>query len=91
MWVLSLAREDPQKEEVATYSSILAWKIPWAEEPGRPKSLWLQRVRHDWVHTVIRAFSLMPEGMDWNPVAIHLFLSWLVRVCSTLVVAAEDC
>ena len=42
-------------------------------------------------HTVIRAFSLTPEGMDWHPVDMHLFLSCLVRVCSTLVVAAEGC
>ena len=32
----------------ATHSSILAWKIPWTEEPGRLQSMWLQRVRHDW-------------------------------------------
>ena len=36
----------PEKE-MATYSSILAWKIPWTEEPGRLQSVGLQRVRHD--------------------------------------------
>ena len=35
--------EDPLEEEMATHSSILAWKIPWAEEPGRLQSLWLQK------------------------------------------------
>ena len=35
MRVLSLGREDPLEEEIATYSSILAWKIPWTEGPGR--------------------------------------------------------
>ena len=35
MWVLSLSQEDPLEEEMATHSSILAWKIPWTEEPGK--------------------------------------------------------
>ena len=34
MWVQSLGREDPLEKEMATYSSILVWKIPWTEEPG---------------------------------------------------------
>jgi len=34
MWVRSLGWEDPLEEEMATYSSILAWKIPWTEKPG---------------------------------------------------------
>ena len=44
---LSLGQEDHLEEEVATHSSILAWKILWTEEPGRLQSMWLQRVRHD--------------------------------------------
>ena len=47
MWVLSLGREDPLEEEMATPSSILAWIIPWAEEPGRLQSMESQRVGHD--------------------------------------------
>ena len=39
------------EEEMATHSSILAWKIPWTEEPGGLQSMGLQRVRHDWTHT----------------------------------------
>ena len=45
--VQSLGREDAMEEEMATYSSILAWKIPWTEEPGRLQSMGLQRVGHD--------------------------------------------
>ena len=45
--VRSLGREDPLEKEMATHSSTLAWKIPWAEEPGRLQSVGLQRVRHD--------------------------------------------
>ena len=38
-WVQSLGREDPLEKEMATHSSILAWKIPWTEEPGRFQSM----------------------------------------------------
>ena len=45
--VRSLGQEDPLEEEVATHSSILAWEIPWIEEPGGLHSSGLQRVGHD--------------------------------------------
>ena len=48
-WVRSLGWEDTLEKEMATHSSILAWKIAWMEEPGRLQSMWSQRVRHDWV------------------------------------------
>ena len=47
MRVPSLGREDPLEEGMATHSSILAWRIPWTEEPGRLWSIGLQRVGHD--------------------------------------------
>ena len=47
-WVWFLGQEDPLEEEMATLSSILAWKIPWTEEPGGLQSMALQRVEHDW-------------------------------------------
>ena len=47
MCVPSLGQEDPLEEEMATHSSILAWEVPWTEEPGGPQSMGLQRVRHD--------------------------------------------
>ena len=47
MQVWSLGRDDPLKEESATHSSILAWKISRREEPGRLQSMGLQKVRHD--------------------------------------------
>ena len=43
-WVRSLGQEDPLEKEMATHSSILAWKIPWTEEPGRLQSMGLQKV-----------------------------------------------
>ena len=45
--VPSLGSEDPLEEEMATYSSIPAWRIPWTEEPGGLQSMGSQRVRHD--------------------------------------------
>ena len=45
--VRSLSQEDPLEEGMATHSSILAWRIPWPEEPGGLQSVGLQRVRHD--------------------------------------------
>ena len=45
--VHSLGRDDPREKEMATHSSILAWKIPRTEEPGRLQSMGLKRVGHD--------------------------------------------
>ena len=47
-WVRFLGQEDPLEKEMATHSSILAWRIPWMEEPGGLHSMWSQRVGHDW-------------------------------------------
>ena len=44
----SLGQEDPLGKGMGTHSSILAWEIPWTEEPGGLQSVWSQRVRHDW-------------------------------------------
>ena len=48
MWVRSLGQEDPLEKEMAIHSSILAWEIPWTEEPGGLHSPWgHKRVRHN--------------------------------------------
>ena len=46
-WVRSLGREDSLEKEMVTHSSILAWRIPWTEKPGRLQSTGSQRVGHD--------------------------------------------
>ena len=46
-WFQSLGWEDPLEEDMATHSSILAWRIPWTEEPGELQSMGLHRVKHD--------------------------------------------
>ena len=45
--VQSLGREDPLEKDLATHSRILAWKIPWTEEPGGLQSMGSQRIGHD--------------------------------------------
>ena len=53
--IWSLDQEDPLEKVVATHSSIVAWRIPWTEEPGRLQSMGLQRVKPDWAtHTHTR-------------------------------------
>ena len=47
MQVRSLGQEDPLEEGMATHSSILAWRIPWTDKPGRLQSLGSHRVGHD--------------------------------------------
>ena len=47
MWVWSLGQEEPLEEEMATHSSLLAWRIAWTEEPGGLQPLGLQQVGHD--------------------------------------------
>ena len=54
MWVHSLGGEDPLEEEMAAHSSILAWRIPWAEKPGGLQSMGWQRV----------GFNLITEHTD---------------------------
>ena len=54
--VWSLGREDPLEKEMATQTSILAWKIPWTEDPGRLQFMGLQRVRHDWATSLSFTF-----------------------------------
>ena len=67
-----LGREDPLEEEMAIHSSILAWKIPWTEEPGRLQSMGLQRVGHDSATSLsFKLSAQFPKGKNldcpWGP------------------------
>ena len=57
-WVWSLGQEDPMEKEIATHSSILAWRTPWTEEPVRVQSMGSQRVRHEWARTSLNLVSV---------------------------------
>ena len=54
--VQSLGQEDSLEKEMATHSSILAWRIPWIEEPSRLQSMGSQRVRHNWATNIFTKF-----------------------------------
>ena len=79
MWVWPLGREDPLEQEKETHSSIIAWRIPWREEPGGLQSIGSQRVGHDWsnivgihthmhIHNICMGFS---DGSVKNPPAMQ--------------------
>ena len=57
-WVQSLGREGSLEKEMATHSSILAWKIPWAEEPSRLQSMGSPRVGHDWGTSLTKMYIM---------------------------------
>ena len=59
-WVPSLGREDPLEKEMATHCSILAWRIPWMEEPGWIQS---QRVGHDWTTSLSKSLQMVIAAM----------------------------
>ena len=65
--VWSLGQKDPLEEEMVIHSSILAWKIPWTEEPGGLQSMESQRVRHNWTHIHLREERLntFEKGRRW--------------------------
>ena len=68
--------EDPLKKEMATHSTILAWRIPWTEVPGRLESVGLQRARHDWVTnscTFLQAHFALP-GRTFLHSGTHIHL-----------------
>ena len=68
MWVWSLGREDLLEEGMATHSSILAWRIPWTEEPVK-LSPWGRRVRHNW------------SDLAHTHACIHIYIYMCVCVC----------
>ena len=64
-WVQSLGWEDTLEKGMAIHSSILAWEIPWTEEPGGLQSMGLQRVRHDWAtHTLTKIKKKKSKGRN---------------------------
>ena len=64
--VWSLGQEDPLEKEIATYSSILAWRIPGTEEPGGLPSMGSHRVGHDWSDLAAAAASILAWEIPWT-------------------------
>ena len=79
--VQSLGREDPLEKEMAIHSGILAWRIPWTEEPGGLQSTESLRIRHDSAHTHLTLHWLLYHAA----VIYHTLLSRFshVRLCAT--------
>ena len=68
-WAWSLDWEDHLEKEMATHSNVLAWKIPWTEEPGRLQSMGSRRVGHDWT-TSLSLFTFMHWKRKWQPTPV---------------------
>ena len=94
--VQSLGREDPLEKGIATHSSILAWRVPWTEEPGGLQSMGLQRVGHDWMthtdtHTHTHTHTHTCSGR-WKMLRTSTdFLSGKDAVAGILSTAAAAC
>ena len=82
-WVWSLNCENPLEEEMATYSSILAWKIPWTGDSGGLLSMGSQRVGHDW------ATNTLKENYFNEPLKLRSIHPW--RMCCTWQVIPSTC
>ena len=82
MWekqVRSLDRENPLEKEMTTHFSILAWKIPWMEEPGRLQSTGSQKVGHDWatsVHFHISVKIICEKALITKTVWMAIRIKW---------------
>ena len=78
-WVWSLGWEDTLQKGKATHSSILAWRIPWREEPGGLLSMGSQRVRHDWASmcACARTHTYTHKG-------------WKVTLCCFLLISRKE-
>ena len=76
-WVPSLGGEDTLEKEMAPHCSMLAWKIPWTEEPGKLQSMESQRVRGDWV---IGSNTLHPCWQSLIPFWKILERRWVMRI-----------
>ena len=65
-WVQSLSQGDPLEEVMATHSSILAWEIPWTEEPGGLQSMGLQRVGYSWALALMKGKIMRVKKTKFN-------------------------
>ena len=77
-WVQSLGQEDLLEKEMSTHASILAWKIPWIEEPGRLQSMGSQRVGHYWTTllTLLMLKLKLQYLATWCEKLTHLKRPW---------------
>ena len=79
-WVWSLGWENPLEKGMATHSSILAWRIPWTEEPGELQSTGSQRVRHHWGKLTRTQFT--QTGVNQIKFSREMDINNLIKCCS---------
>ena len=80
----SMSQEDPLEKGMATHSSILAWRIPWTEEPGGLQSMWSQRVGHDRVTVHSHSPQQQQSIIQTNPDLVWRAHVLFARSCPTL-------
>ena len=85
IWVRSLGREDSLEKEMATHSSILPWRIPWMEEPGRLQSTGSQRVGHDRATSLCVIITYLPKLVFYTQTSHSLNLAFHVIFVKNLV------
>ena len=73
MWVGSLGWEDPLEEGRATRSSILSWRIPWTEKPGKLQSIESQRVGHHWSNLALHSMGFKVKNLGLSISNTELF------------------
>ena len=103
-WVWSLGQKDPPEKGMATHSSVLAWKIPWTEEPCRLQSIGLLRIGHNWVtngctlftyllssrqHIMLTKVRLV-KGMVF-PIVTYGYESWTIKQAERQRIDAFEC
>ena len=86
-WVRSLSQEDPLEKDMATHSSILAWRTLWTEEPGRLLSLGLQRVGHDYEAYLAHMHTFLSRKGIVNNKVLRLLNTLIYKVLRTLLVS----
>ena len=92
--VQSLGQEDPLEKGMATYSSILSWRIPWTEEPGRLQSMGLQRFGHDWVTHIFTPDAGLCIDAIWLGLLRYIHCCWVYSALRTQAecnVSASNC
>ena len=89
-WVQYLGQEDPLEKGMTAHSSILAWRIPWTEEPGELQTIGLQKIEHNWsdlactVESVSNIFY-WERDFEMEYKQIILILSWSDRFTPILI------
>ena len=88
----SLGQEDPLEKEMATHSSILSWRTPWTEEPGKVQSLSLQSVGHHWATNTFTPSHAPPESRILPSLCQQELpqLLWAYRWCQSAMVSLQQ-